>query len=105
MKEYIYKLTLVERLFVADNWTDEDEQTVFEHFEHLKDLLHQNKLILAGKTAGLDNTTYGIVVFQASDWEEANTIMNRDPALQHGIMTAVLHEYNVALHNPNFTKK
>lgn len=103
--EFIYKLIVVDRLFKEENWTKEDEQIVDEHFAHLQSLLIQNKLILAGKTAGLDKNTYGLVLFQADSYEEAQSIMNRDPAIVKGIMTGYLAEYNIALFNKTFKKE
>ncbi|QMS84583.1 YciI family protein [Candidatus Xianfuyuplasma coldseepsis] len=105
MKEYVYKLILVDRLFVEDNWTDEDEAIIGRHFAHLQSLQKNNQLILAGKTAGLDNNTYGLVLFTAKDDKDAEAIMNRDPAIVEGIMTGTLQEYNVALFNPTYKKE
>jgi len=102
--EFIYKLRLIDRLFVEENWTDEDNRITMEHYNHLVELKNQNKLILAGKTAGLDIETYGIVVFQCDSIEEAKDIMRNDPAVKHGIMVGNLKEYNVALVNTEYKK-
>lgn len=100
--EFVYKLILEDRLFQEENWTKEDEKIVSAHFNHLVQLKDKNKLILAGKTAGLDTTTYGLCIFTADSLEEATSTMNSDPAVQSGIMKATLHEYNVALFNPGY---
>ena len=105
MKEFIYKLILIDRLFIAENWTNEDETIIGRHFKHLQSLEQNGQLILAGKTAGLDRNTYGIVLFTASSLEEAKTIMDNDPAIVEGIMNGTLQEYNVALFNPNYKKE
>lgn len=63
----------------------------------LQGLLKEGKLILAGKTEGLDSKTFGIVIFEADSEEEAKMIMDSDPAVLEGIMTAELHPYRVAL--------
>ncbi len=100
--EFVYKLILEDRLFQEENWTEKDEKIVSEHFNHLLQLKEQNKLILAGKTAGLDTTTYGLCIFTADSLKEATAIMNNDPAVKSGIMKATLHEYNIALFNPGY---
>lgn len=105
MKEFIYRLTLVDRLFVEENWTDEDESHVGKHFKYLQDLQKQGILILAGKTAGLDTNTIGIVLFQASSFADAEQIMKNDPAITNGIMTGFLQEYNIALYNNAYKKE
>lgn len=105
MKEFVYKLILVDRLFLEENWTEEDEAIIGRHFAHLLDLQQSNQLILAGKTAGLDLDTYGLVLFTAHDNDEAQAIMDRDPAIVEGIMTGTLQEYNVALFNSTYKKE
>lgn len=52
---------------------------------------------MAGKTDGLDEKTFGIVIFEADSEEEAKLIMESDPAVAEGIMNAELFPYRVAL--------
>jgi len=95
MNEYIYRLELIERLKKDENWTDEDNRIVNEHFDYLKNLLSQNRLILAGRTT--NENKFGIVIFEAETNENAQDIMNNDPAVLNGIMTSELFPYRVAL--------
>jgi len=104
LKEYIYKLTLIHRLLKTENWTKSDEEITADHFSYLKDLLEKDQLILAGKTAGLDTDTYGLVLFKAANYDEAMKIMKNDPAVQNGIMSGYLQEYSIALLNNHFKK-
>lgn len=103
--EFIYKTVLIDRLFFEENWTEEDERITSEHFQFLLDLKDKNQLVLAGKTQGLDLSTYGIVIFKANNYTEALKVMNQDPAIKNGIMTGTLHEYSLAIFNPDYTKK
>lgn len=102
--EYIYKITPVNRLKIEENWTDEDNKFTSDHFEYLLDLKSKGQLILAGKTDGLDETTYGIVIFTADSDEEAKSIMDNDPALKNNVMIGTLHKYSVAIFNKEYTK-
>lgn len=102
--EFIYKLILVDRLFSERNWTSEDDAITSRHFNHLLKLKEDNRLILAGKTAGLDLDTYGVVIFRADSYQEAKVIMKSDPAIKEGIMRGHLKEFNVALLNENYKK-
>jgi len=97
MKQFIYVLRLIPRLLKESNWTDSDNAIIGRHSEHLQSLLTEGKLILAGKTAGLDEKTFGIVIFEAKDLLSAQKQMNLDPAVQDGIMFAELSPYTVAL--------
>lgn len=95
MNEFIYRLELIERLEKDENWTDDDNRIVNEHFDYLKNLLSQNRLILAGRTT--NENKFGIVIFEAETNENAQDIMNNDPAVLNGIMTSELFPYRVAL--------
>jgi uncharacterized protein YciI len=101
LKEFIYVLKLIDRLRTQNNWTVDDEKIVENHFNYLKQLQKDQKLILAGKTDGLDDHTFGIVIFEAASYEEALNIMNYDPSIVCGIMQGQLFPYSVALIRDN----
>lgn len=97
MKTYIYVLKPVARLQSAANWTAAENGIVSQHFAYLQDLQLSGRLILAGKTDGLDENTFGIVIFKSANLEEATKIAEADPAVKDKIMTADLFPYTVAL--------
>ena len=94
---FIYVLRPAPLLCDASNWTDREEEIVERHFARLQELLVKGKLLLAGKTSGLDEKTFGIVILEVGSPEEAATIMNADPAVSEEIMTAELYPYSIAL--------
>ena len=96
-KQYLYRLQLVPRLVDETNWTEADERIVGEHFDRLQGMLDDGTLVLAGRTLNNDETAFGIVIFEAASEKEALGIMNGDPAVRDGIMTAELFPYRVAL--------
>jgi uncharacterized protein YciI len=96
-QQYIYVIKLIPRLLIADNWTEIEESIVNEHFTYLKEILSQKKLILAGKTDGSNEKTFGIVIFEADSLKETHEIMNNDPVIIKGIMIGELFPYRVAL--------
>jgi uncharacterized protein YciI len=95
--QYIYVLKLIPALLAAENWTAREEAIVSRHFAQLQALQAQGKLLLAGKTDGLDAETFGIVVFEAETPAEAEHLMQSDPAVAEGIMTARLYPFRAAL--------
>jgi uncharacterized protein YciI len=97
LKQYIYILKLIPRLLKEVNWNEADNAIVGRHFAHLQSLLAEGQLILAGKTEGLDEKTFGIVIFEAEDYDSAQKQMRLDPAIQEGVMTGELYPYTVAL--------
>jgi uncharacterized protein YciI len=100
--QFLYKLKLIPELLVEENWTDRENNMVYDHFKVLQGLLKENKLIMAGKTDNLDDSTFGLVILQVDCEKTARTIMENDPAVKGGIMSAELYPYSVALYNENF---
>lgn len=96
-RQFIYVLKPIPSLQNADHWTEKESEVVNRHFTRLQELHHEGKLILAGKTMGLDEHTFGIVILEVDTEEDATYIMENDPAVSEGIMTAEIFPYQVAL--------
>ena len=94
MAEWIY-FTHTPRENFADTMTDEEKRVWSIHFEHLKRLLAEGTLILAGPTLGRINT--GINVIEAPDEETARRIMESDPVVAGGYVQAELRPMRVSL--------
>jgi len=93
--QFIYFLKLIPRLIDDNAWTPEDEEIVERHFKRLQQLTAEGKVVLAGRT--LDTNPTGIVILEVDSEEEARSLMEADPTVAEGIMTAELHPYAVAL--------
>ena len=96
-EQFLYKLKLIPHLLDENKWTDKDNKIVEEHFEWLKTLLVERKLVLAGRTLNMDPTGFGIVILEVESERKARKLMEADPAVREGIMTAELFPYRVAL--------
>jgi uncharacterized protein YciI len=96
-RQYIYVLKVLPRYLNPSNWTETENKILDDHFSELKKLMENGKLILAGKTQGLDEKTFGIVIIETETEEEATRIMQNDPAVSGGIMKAELFPYQIAL--------
>jgi len=93
--QFLYRLSLVPRLVDDQNWTEEDNAAVGRHFKRLQDLLRDGRLVLAGRTQVRD--PMGIVILEVDSEDEARELMESDPAVVGGVMTAELFPYRVAL--------
>ena len=96
-EQFLIRLQPVPRLVEADNWTDRENRIVADHFRRLQQMLADGTLILAGRTLNKDETMFGIVILEAESEGEARRLMNEDPAVKGGVMTASLFPYRVAL--------
>ena len=95
--QFLYQLKLIPSLLDESNWTEKENKIVQHHFEELQDLQKAGKLILAGRTLNMDDNGFGIVILEVESEEEAQTLMENDPAVKEGIMEATLFPYRVAL--------
>ena len=82
--------------------TAEEAASVGRHFEHLSKLTTEGVCCLVGRTQNNDEKTIGLCVFRALNEAEARRIMQSDPAVVDGVMTAELFPFKIALwHNPS----
>ena len=60
--------------------------------------------MLAGRTTNNDETTVGVVIVHAADQAAAQGIMERDPFVKSGLMSATLFPFGVAYGLSNFAR-
>ena len=97
-KQFVYVLKLIPRLLNEKNWTKQDIEIAGRHFRRLQQLNKDGVVILAGRTLPDSNPSqFGVVIFEATNEEEARKIMEDDDAVKEKIMTAQLYPFAVAL--------
>ena len=94
---YLYKIQPTRLEMLTHGPTPEEAAIVSQHFLYLKDLAERGVVVLAGRTLNTDETAFGIAILHASSEEVACDIMNKDPAVEHGIMHAQLYPYRIAV--------
>jgi uncharacterized protein YciI len=92
-RTYIYRNRLVDPGKFG-KFTPDEKQVLRDHFDYLKQALKIRQLILAGPCV---DAAFGIVIYRANSMAEAKLFMERDPAIERGLMTADLHEYRISL--------
>lgn len=97
MPEFLYKLQLVREDMLRTGPTDSEKAVVAEHFAYLQDLTARGVVIFVGRTLNVDQNSMGLAVFRAESEDAARTIMNGDPVVKKGVMTATLYPFKVAL--------
>jgi uncharacterized protein YciI len=63
--------------------TDEESRIVSEHYEYLKQLRAEGRLVLAGPSA-LPGDSFGLGIFDQDDRAEVEAIVAADPAVTRG---------------------
>lgn len=95
--QYLYRIQPTRPAMLTDGPTPEEQRIVGEHFHYLQGLTEQGIVVLAGRTLNTDESSFGIVIFNAESDEEASAITERDPAVRQGVMRAEVFPYRVAL--------
>ena len=95
--QFLYYLTPARIELVTVGPTPEEQAIVSEHFAHLAALTEQGVMLFVGRTQDNSPRTFGIAVFQAESQEQAQAIMNSDPAVRKGVMCAELFPFRIAL--------
>jgi uncharacterized protein YciI len=76
--------------------TDEESRIVSEHYEYLKQLRAEGRLVLAGPSA-VPGDTFGLGIFDQDDRAEVEAIVAADPAVTCGVMTAEIRPYRISV--------
>lgn len=93
MAEYIYMIKATRAGFATEP-TAEEIDAMSRHFQYLKGLVEERKAFLAGPCL---DAAFGVVIYEADTEEEARRIMENDPSVIAGVMSAEMHEFRVSL--------
>jgi uncharacterized protein YciI len=94
MAGWVYFIRPKRENFLA-TMTAEEQEIFRAHYLHLKGLVGDGVVVLAGPTTGRANT--GIIVFEAPDETAARRVMERDPAIAGGIVDGDLQPFEISL--------
>lgn len=86
--EFICKLELTAKYRKPENWDEEANQVVAEHFAYLTRLYQEGKIKWVGKTdlEVTDSNNMGLVVHVEETLEAVEERVLKDPCIQRGIM-------------------
>ena len=93
MAHYIYIIKTVRKDF-AERDDEEEQKIIAEHFEYLKELLNRKILLLAGPAL---NKRFGIAIYEADSAEEAQKILDNDPAVINRVFTGEIYPFRISL--------
>ena len=99
IRQFIIRLEPVRADFTLQNMTDQERPIALRHAAHLKNLLDQGKLKLAGQSFD-PKGFWGIVIVDAPDLAAATEIMNADPAIQSKLFKGEVVPFRVVFERP-----
>ena len=98
--QYLYRIAPTREGFLLES-TPEEDTIVGKHFLYLQSLTALGVVLLAGRTLHTDETSHGLVILAATSEEEAQELMENDPAVKAGVFHAELFPFSVALASKN----
>lgn len=96
-QEYLYRLRPIRAAMITEGATDSERRIIRSHVAHLQRLADEGVVLLAGRTQTGAEDTFGLVIFKADSEDAARRIMESDPAIAGGVMSAELFPYAVAV--------
>lgn len=78
-----------------ENMTPDEDEIINQHFQYLKKLLDEGKLMLAGP---LLDGALGLTIYNSGDEFEVKRWANEDPAVQKGVFTLEMHPLRLSLY-------
>ena len=92
-KHYLYRIQPTRHEMLTEGATSEETEIIGEHFIYLERLTREGVAILVGRTLSTEQDSMGIVIFTARSDEEARALMDADPAVSKGVMSAKLFPF------------
>ena len=99
-QQFIYRVQPTRPAMLTEGPTPDEAEVVEQHAAYVSELTKQGVVQLAGRTLNADPSAFGIVIFRADSEPAARSIMERDPAVKHGVMRAELFPYRIAFAGP-----
>ncbi len=97
MPQFLYRIRPNRTAMLVEGPTEREAAIVGEHFRYLEKLVADAVVLMAGRTLNPDERCFGIVVFMASSESAARELMDGDPVVKEGVMSAELFPFKVAL--------
>ena len=94
-KHFVIRIQPVRATFVNDA-TQEESKTMGVHFEYLKKLVAEGKVVLAGPSINGEKT-FGLIIVEVDTEAEARAILEGDPSYKAGIQIGEVFPFTLAL--------
>jgi len=77
-----------------ENMTSQEKQVMDEHYEYLKILTAQGKVLMAGPVFG---DVFGMIVLEVDSMQEAESILKSEPSVAQGVHTFQIYPMRASL--------
>ena len=105
LSQWMYVVRPTRPEMLTERPTADEQATIGRHAAYCDSLGKAGVALMVGRTQTNTPDTIGISVFLARDEQEARGIMENDPAVKEGVMSAQLFPYRVAFGNAESFKQ
>ena len=95
--QYLYQMQLTRPELLTEGPTESEAEVLKAHGAYLEGLVEAGTVLLAGRTQTTDPEGFGIVILEAESESAARELMENDPPVKVGLMTARLFPYRIAM--------
>ncbi|TFH52122.1 MAG: hypothetical protein E4G91_12095 [Candidatus Zixiibacteriota bacterium] len=81
-KQHYFVRLLGKRPGWPEDMTPEEEEIMGEHFEYLKNLVAEKRVVMAGPVI---NPTFGLIILRVESETDAQEIMKHEPSVKKGL--------------------
>ena len=105
MSEFIYRIQTTRPAMLTEGPTPEEREAVAAHRAYLERLAAAGVVLLFGRTQTTDAATFGIVIFRAGSPDEAQQVMEDDPAVRARVMRGEVFPFRVVGVGPGLSTR
>jgi len=93
-KQYYFVRLLSKRPGWPEDMTPEEEEIMAEHFDYLKNLVAEKRVVMAGPVW---KPTFGLMILRVDSEAEAREIMKHEPSVSKGLHNYEMQEMILSL--------
>ena len=94
---FLYRIEPTRPEMLTEGPTPEEQATMETHYAHLLANVESGRIFLAGPGVRSDGSGYGITLFEADDFADAEAFAASDPAVIGGVVRAEVLEFRLSL--------
>lgn len=94
---FLYKLHPTRPQMLSEGPTPGEGEALGAHVQYLEQLAAKDVVLVAGRTQEDGPESFGIVILRADSERDARAVMEADPGVSRGVMSATLFPYRIAV--------
>lgn len=94
---FLYRIEPTRPEMLTEGPTPEETATMETHYAHLRAHVESGRIFLAGPAVRRDGSGYGLTMFEADDFADAEAFAESDPAVVAGVVRPEVLQLRLSL--------